>query len=204
MSMSKRMHDFSSSAVIKGTRLSTHLPPITNSLTDLPRPSYSPHPQRRPHPPSPNPPHPLSLPSLAPNLVPNPPNNFSPRTPSLAPSFRHDPLRRAQFQKTRRPVWDTWDEIAQCKLVYGLLSGVGVWVVCILMTLPVAGLTAVLVPSLMWITLRCLRMLYQAQGVHCATASTFPPLTPRGTGRAARHTHAPRRPLHAHHAPRRT
>jgi glycerol-3-phosphate O-acyltransferase/dihydroxyacetone phosphate acyltransferase len=60
------------------------------------------------------------------------------------------------FKKRGGPVWDTWDEIAQCKLVYGLLSGVGVWVVCILMTLPVAGLTAVLVPSLMWITLRWL------------------------------------------------
>lgn len=52
------------------------------------------------------------------------------------------------------PVWDTWDEIAQTKLVYGLASGLSVWVGCIVLTLPIAPITAVLVPAVMWMSLR--------------------------------------------------
>ncbi|KAF9241574.1 hypothetical protein BU15DRAFT_87158 [Melanogaster broomeanus] len=43
--------------------------------------------------------------------------------------------------KKSGPIWDTWDEIAQYKLVYGLFSGLLVWAL-------------VLVPALMWMTLR--------------------------------------------------
>jgi glycerol-3-phosphate O-acyltransferase/dihydroxyacetone phosphate acyltransferase len=58
-----------------------------------------------------------------------------------------------EFKKTG-PVWDTWDEIAQYKLVYGLISGVCVWLGAMLLTLPFAPLTGVLVPVLMWLSLR--------------------------------------------------
>lgn len=58
--------------------------------------------------------------------------------------------------KKSGPVWDTWDEIAQYKLIYGLLSGLCVWILSILLTLPISGVTAVVVPGVMWITLRWL------------------------------------------------
>ncbi|KAI0320922.1 hypothetical protein OF83DRAFT_466959 [Amylostereum chailletii] len=57
------------------------------------------------------------------------------------------------FKKTG-PVWDTWDEIAQYKLVYGLVSGLCVWFGAMLITLPIAALTGVLVPVVMWMGLR--------------------------------------------------
>ncbi|OAX40111.1 hypothetical protein K503DRAFT_864905 [Rhizopogon vinicolor AM-OR11-026] len=57
------------------------------------------------------------------------------------------------FKKTG-PIWNTWDEIAQRKLVYGLFSGLSVWAACILLTLPTAAITCFLVPALMWMTLR--------------------------------------------------
>ncbi|KAI0051817.1 hypothetical protein FA95DRAFT_1511359 [Auriscalpium vulgare] len=57
------------------------------------------------------------------------------------------------FKKTG-PVWDTWDEIAQYKLIYGLVSGLCVWAGATLLTLPIAPVTAVLVPVLMWMSLR--------------------------------------------------
>lgn len=58
--------------------------------------------------------------------------------------------------KQSGPVWDTYDEIAQYKLVYGLASGVLVWVASMAVTLPVAPLTSVLVPVAMWMSLRWL------------------------------------------------
>ncbi|KAF8554189.1 hypothetical protein OG21DRAFT_1509198 [Imleria badia] len=58
--------------------------------------------------------------------------------------------------KKSGPIWDTWDEIAQYKLVYGLISGVIVWISSVLLTLPFATITVVLVPALMWMTLRWL------------------------------------------------
>jgi len=58
--------------------------------------------------------------------------------------------------KKSGPIWDTWDEIAQYKLIYGLMSGLCVWFGSILITLPVGVLTAVIVPILMWMTLRWL------------------------------------------------
>lgn len=58
--------------------------------------------------------------------------------------------------KKSGPIWDTWDEIAQYKLIYGLMSGLCVWTAAVLLTLPFAFLTFFLVPALMWITLRWL------------------------------------------------
>ena len=58
-----------------------------------------------------------------------------------------------QFKRTGS-VWDTYDEIAQYKLTYGLASGVAIWLLAMLATLPVAALTAVLVPAIMWLSLR--------------------------------------------------
>ncbi len=57
------------------------------------------------------------------------------------------------FKKTG-PVWDTWDEIAQYKLIYGLVSGLGVYAVTIFLTFPIFPVTAVAVPGLMWMSLR--------------------------------------------------
>ncbi|KAG8213874.1 hypothetical protein J3R82DRAFT_10618 [Butyriboletus roseoflavus] len=54
------------------------------------------------------------------------------------------------------PIWDTWDEIAQYKLVYGLLPGLFVWILIVLLTLPYARTVVILVPVLMWMTLRWL------------------------------------------------
>lgn len=58
-----------------------------------------------------------------------------------------------QFKKTG-PIWDTFDEIAQYKMVYGLAAGLAVWAFAILVTWPVAPFTAAVVPVVMWITLR--------------------------------------------------
>jgi len=57
------------------------------------------------------------------------------------------------FKKTG-PVWDTWDEIAQYKLIYGLVSGLCVYAAAILVTLPIFPVTSVVVPALMWMSLR--------------------------------------------------
>jgi glycerol-3-phosphate O-acyltransferase/dihydroxyacetone phosphate acyltransferase len=57
------------------------------------------------------------------------------------------------FKKTG-PVWDTWDEIAQYKLIYGLVSGLCVYAAAIVVTFPIFPVTSVLVPVLMWMSLR--------------------------------------------------
>lgn len=57
------------------------------------------------------------------------------------------------FKKTG-PVWDTFDEIAQYKLIYGLFGGVCVWLFAMIVTFPVAWITFFAVPALMWMTLR--------------------------------------------------
>ena len=57
------------------------------------------------------------------------------------------------FKKTG-PVWDTWDEIAQYKLIYGLVSGLCVYAVAIFVTFPIFPVTSVVVPGLMWMSLR--------------------------------------------------
>jgi glycerol-3-phosphate O-acyltransferase/dihydroxyacetone phosphate acyltransferase len=57
------------------------------------------------------------------------------------------------FKKTG-PVWDTWDEIAQYKLIYGLVSGLCVYAAAVFVTLPIFPVTSVAVPVLMWMSLR--------------------------------------------------
>ncbi|EIN12064.1 hypothetical protein PUNSTDRAFT_142218 [Punctularia strigosozonata HHB-11173 SS5] len=57
------------------------------------------------------------------------------------------------FKKTG-PIWDTWDEIAQYKLIYGLLSGLGVWLGATLLTFPLAPITFFAIPATMWLSLR--------------------------------------------------
>ncbi|KAK7472659.1 hypothetical protein VKT23_000772 [Stygiomarasmius scandens] len=56
--------------------------------------------------------------------------------------------------KRSGPVFDTWDEITQQKLVTGLASGLAVWLSVVLLTLPIALLSSVFVPACMWMTLR--------------------------------------------------
>lgn len=60
-----------------------------------------------------------------------------------------------QFKRTG-PVWDTYDEIAQYKLTYGLISGLCIYILSMLATLPFVAFTAVLVPAAMWMSLRWL------------------------------------------------
>lgn len=57
------------------------------------------------------------------------------------------------FKKTG-PIFDTFDEIAQYKLTYGLMSGLCVWMSAVALTWPVAPVTVFLVPAFMWMTLR--------------------------------------------------
>jgi glycerol-3-phosphate O-acyltransferase / dihydroxyacetone phosphate acyltransferase len=57
------------------------------------------------------------------------------------------------FKKTG-PIFDTWDEIAQYKLIYGLISGVCVWLLGVALTRRFALVTVFLIPALMWMTLR--------------------------------------------------
>lgn len=57
------------------------------------------------------------------------------------------------FKKTG-PIFDTWDEIAQYKLIYGLMSGLCVWVTATALAWPSAFIMFLLVPALMWMTLR--------------------------------------------------
>lgn len=56
--------------------------------------------------------------------------------------------------KQTGPVWDTYDEISQTKLIYGLAAGSATWLIACLVTLPFAPATALLVPGVMWMTLR--------------------------------------------------
>jgi len=60
------------------------------------------------------------------------------------------------FKKTG-PIFDTWDEIAQYKLTYGLISGICVWIFGAIMAWPIAQYNALfLIPLLMWMTIRWL------------------------------------------------
>jgi len=56
--------------------------------------------------------------------------------------------------KKTGPVTNVYDEIAQQKLIYGLLSGVLVYMACLLVAGPIFIIPAVLVPIWMWMTLR--------------------------------------------------
>ena len=72
-----------------------------------------------------------------------------------APVFITTTLAVRQYKKSG-PTWDTFDEIAQYKMVYGLGSGLAVWLFTILVSWPIAPLTALVVPVAMWLTLRWL------------------------------------------------
>ncbi|KAG8765792.1 hypothetical protein FRC12_007291 [Ceratobasidium sp. 428] len=56
--------------------------------------------------------------------------------------------------KQTGPVWDTYDEISQTKLIYGLAAGTITWLVSCLVTLPFAPATATAIPLIMWMALR--------------------------------------------------
>ncbi|KAJ7072102.1 hypothetical protein C8F01DRAFT_1243181 [Mycena amicta] len=58
------------------------------------------------------------------------------------------------FITTTGPIFDTFDEIAQYKLVYGFISGLCVWFGATVVTFPFSLVTFLLVPALMWMTLR--------------------------------------------------
>ena len=58
------------------------------------------------------------------------------------------------LQRATTPAWDTWDEIAQTKLVTGLAAGCVVWALAVLVTIPIAPLSFMGVPALMWLSLR--------------------------------------------------
>lgn len=53
---------------------------------------------------------------------------------------------------------DTYDEVTETKLIYGLTSGILVWMVAVVVTLPIFHLglflTIWIVPAWMWLTLR--------------------------------------------------
>ncbi|KAK4054062.1 hypothetical protein OIO90_003707 [Microbotryomycetes sp. JL221] len=65
---------------------------------------------------------------------------------------------RSRTEKMKRggPIWDTYDEIAQTKLVTGLITGIAVWVLFSLATFPILPLSVVAFPIIMWFTLRWL------------------------------------------------
>ncbi|VDB91995.1 unnamed protein product [Peniophora sp. CBMAI 1063] len=77
-----------------------------------------------------------------------------------------------EFKKTG-PIWDTWDEIAQYKLVYGLISGLCVWGGAVLLTLPLAPITFWLVPAVMWMSLRWFEDAVAAARAFVALARLF-------------------------------
>ncbi|KAG8909383.1 hypothetical protein FRC01_006977 [Tulasnella sp. 417] len=81
-------------------------------------------------------------------------------TPGLflwVPVFATTTYKSEQLKRSG-PVWDTHDEVAQTKLVYGLASGIFVWLTAVILTTPIFGLglffTIWVVPAWMWLTLR--------------------------------------------------
>lgn len=64
--------------------------------------------------------------------------------------------KESEKQKKTGPVFDTYDEVAQTKLVWGLLTGLIVYSVVLLLTLPFLPFTFFFTPLLMWLTLRWL------------------------------------------------
>ena len=56
--------------------------------------------------------------------------------------------------KMSGPIWDTFDEIAQYKMIYGLASGLCVYAFCLAISWPIGFVTVWMVPLVMWLTLR--------------------------------------------------
>ncbi|KAJ7647106.1 hypothetical protein FB45DRAFT_998368 [Roridomyces roridus] len=71
-------------------------------------------------------------------------------------SLLHGCLTDSDPSRLGKPIFDTWDEIAQYKLIYGLMSGLVVWLGLSLVTFPFSAITFMLVPALMWMALRWL------------------------------------------------
>ncbi|GJJ06212.1 hypothetical protein Clacol_000401 [Clathrus columnatus] len=69
------------------------------------------------------------------------------------PVFIASSLSAKRF-KTTGPKENVWDEIAQQKLLVGLYTGLGVWLCCVVLTLPIALATFLLIPPFMWMSLR--------------------------------------------------
>ena len=75
-----------------------------------------------------------------------------------APVFLTATLAARRYRQTG-PIWDTFDELAQYKIVYGLGAGLGVWLLAVLATAPLLLaplITAPAVPAVMWLALRWL------------------------------------------------
>jgi glycerol-3-phosphate O-acyltransferase/dihydroxyacetone phosphate acyltransferase len=69
--------------------------------------------------------------------------------------------------KTRKhvktgPVWDVYDEIAQTKLITGLVVGIVVYVTACVLTFPFILITSWLIPIWMWMSLRWMEDLVSA------------------------------------------
>lgn len=63
---------------------------------------------------------------------------------------------QSEKQKKTGPVFDTYDEVAQTKLVYGLISFLGVYFMALVFSALFLPITAIGIPVLMWLTLRWL------------------------------------------------
>lgn len=63
-----------------------------------------------------------------------------------------------RVKNSGRPIYDTYDQVTENKLIYGLASGVLVWMVAVVITLPIFPpgffLAIWIVPAWMWLTLR--------------------------------------------------
>ncbi|CAH7675205.1 hypothetical protein PPACK8108_LOCUS10181 [Phakopsora pachyrhizi] len=62
----------------------------------------------------------------------------------------------ANKQKLKGPAWDTYDEVTQTKILWGLVTGSLTYLLILLITFPILPITLVFVPLLMWLTLRWL------------------------------------------------
>lgn len=69
--------------------------------------------------------------------------------------------------RTRRhvrsgPVWDVYDEIAQKKMITGLVTGIAVYIAACIVTLPFILISSWLIPLWMWMSLRWMEDLVSA------------------------------------------
>ncbi|OAV88217.1 hypothetical protein PTTG_09899 [Puccinia triticina 1-1 BBBD Race 1] len=62
----------------------------------------------------------------------------------------------AHRQRRKGPAWDTYDEVTQTKMLWGLASGVATYCTVLVVCLPIFPIVAVVFPVWMWLTLRWL------------------------------------------------
>lgn len=60
------------------------------------------------------------------------------------------------------PAWDVYDEVAQTKLLHGLVMGIAVYFLACILTLPAIFVTSWAIPVVMWLSLRWLEDLVSA------------------------------------------